>query len=124
MLRTRSIESAENHPLQPGLETSKEQSGQTHHDHEDHLPSDQINELRASESDDPALSLLQDESNPLQPGLEMGKDEAGPISIVIDSNYEEESIQQCFPKKTMLVLSSLQIICGCLAILLQVWMGK
>jgi hypothetical protein len=38
----------------------------------------------------------------------------------IDPNYEKEKIQKSFPKKTMMVLSILQIICGCLAVIFQV----
>ena len=90
MLRTHSTESAENQPLQPGLEMNKEQSGQTHN--VDHLSSDQIKELEASESDGPGpeLPLLQDENNTLPPEWETSKDEGGPISIIIDSNHEDE----------------------------------
>ena len=33
----------------------------------------------------------------------------------------KETIRMSFSKKTMMILSILQIICGCLAILLQVW---
>ena len=40
----------------------------------------------------------------------------------IDPNYEKEKIQKSFPKKTMMVLSILQIICGCLAVIFQVWL--
>ena len=69
---------------------NKEQSGQTHH--VDNLSSDQIDELGASESDGPGpeLPLLQDENNTLQPQWEKCKDEGGPISIIIDSNHEDE----------------------------------
>ena len=77
---------------------------QTHH--EDQLNPDQIIELESS----------QDENKPSQSELEECKDEGS----IIDQNLEEKSSQQCFPKKPMLVLSSLQIICGCLIILLQV----
>ena len=101
-------------PEEQSVKESTSKKVQTHH--EDHLNSDQINELGVLESDGQVLSLFQDENKPSQSELDVCKDEA----VIIDSNHEEESIQQCFPKKTMLVLSSLQIICGCLAILLQV----
>ena len=85
-------------------------------DHEDRLDPDEINELESSESDGKVWSHLPQENKPSQSELEACKDEGS----IIDPNLEEKSSQQCFPKKPMLVLSSLQIICGCLIILLQV----
>ena len=48
---------------------------------------------------------------------------ANPIVInlpPIDPNHEKEKIKKYFPKRTMMILSILQIICGCLAIIFQV----
>ena len=38
----------------------------------------------------------------------------------IDPKYENEAILKSFPKRTMICLSILQIICGCLAFLSKV----
>ena len=38
----------------------------------------------------------------------------------IDPSHEKEKIKKSFPKRTMMILSILQIICGCLAVLFQV----
>ena len=49
---------------------------------------------------------------------------ANPIVInlphPIDPNHEKEKIKKSFPKRIMKILSILQIICGCLACILQV----
>merc|ERR1719158_1377961 len=48
---------------------------------------------------------------------------ANPIIInlpPIDPSHEKEKIKKTFPKRTMMILSILQIICGCLAVLCQV----
>merc|ERR1719158_886615 len=48
---------------------------------------------------------------------------ANPIIInlpSIDPSNEKEKIKKSFPKRTMMILSILQIICGCLAVLFQV----
>merc|ERR1719350_1069560 len=38
----------------------------------------------------------------------------------IDPSHEKKKIQKSFPKRTMMILSILQIICGCLAVIFQV----
>ena len=48
---------------------------------------------------------------------------ANPIIInlpPIDPSHEKEKIKKSFPKRTMMILSILQIICGCLAFIFQV----
>ena len=48
---------------------------------------------------------------------------ANPIVINLPSTdpiHEKEKIRKSFPKRTMMLLSILQIICGCLAVLFQV----
>ena len=50
---------------------------------------------------------------------------ANPIVInlphPIDPNHAKEKIKKKFPKRTMKILSILQIICGCVACILQVF---
>ena len=48
---------------------------------------------------------------------------ANPIVInlpPIDPSHEKEKIKKTFPKRTMIILSTLQIICGCLVFIFQV----
>ena len=48
---------------------------------------------------------------------------ANPIVInlpPIDPSHEKEKIKKSFPKRTMMILSILQITCGCLAFIFQV----
>merc|ERR1712079_566824 len=48
---------------------------------------------------------------------------ANPIIInlpPIDPSHEKEKIKKSFPKRTMMILSILQITCGCLAFIFQV----
>ena len=48
---------------------------------------------------------------------------ANPIVINLpstDPSHEKEKIRKSFPKRAMMLLSILQIICGCLAVLFQV----
>ena len=53
-----------------------------------------------------------------------GQPAVNPIIInlpPVDPNHEREKIQKSFPKRTMMLLSTLQIICGGLVFLMQVW---
>ena len=59
-----------------------------------------------------------------QPPKPIGQTAEIPIFInlpPVDLNYEREKIQNSFPKRVMLLLSILQIVCGCLVFLLQIW---
>ena len=58
---------------------------------------------------------------------QQGQTTENPIVInlpPVDPNHEREKIQKYFPKRVMLLLSILQIVCGGLVFLLQVWAIK
>ena len=58
---------------------------------------------------------------------QQGQTAENPIVInlpPVDPNHEREKIQKYFPKRVMLLLSILQIVCGGLVFLIQVWAIK